>query len=178
VSQVQQRYRSQCGKKFSARKEFGIFGHKQLDESQALLALKLLVEGNSVRSAQRISGLDKKTIMRLLVESGEKCESLLAAKVRDVLVNDVSADEIWGFVRVKETHKNPFKGHAMYTGDAWCFIGIENHTKLILAFELGKRTETSANRFMSKLAAATSPDQRFQILISKILRKRKPFFAI
>jgi hypothetical protein len=30
------------------------------------LALKLLVEGNSIRSAERISGLNQKTIMHLL----------------------------------------------------------------------------------------------------------------
>ena len=56
----QQRYRcNQCGKKFGDRKEFGLFGRKQLNEKSALLALTLLIEGNSIRSAQRISGLDK-----------------------------------------------------------------------------------------------------------------------
>src|SRR5207249_5353879 len=113
--------------------------------------------------AQRITGLDKKTILRMLLIAGEKCEALLASKVRNVPVRDVSADEIWDYVKVKEGHKNPFKGHDMYTGDAWCFIGIENHSKLILAFELGKRTEGSAHRFMSKLATATSADQKFQL---------------
>jgi hypothetical protein len=51
----------------------------------------------------------------------------------------------------------------MYLGDAWCFIGIERHSKLVLCFELGKRTETSAGRFMEKLAAATHPAKRFQL---------------
>lgn len=45
-------------------------------------------------------------------------------------------------------------------GDAWCCIGIERNTKLVLAFELGKRTETSANAFMAK---ATDPDCAFQL---------------
>jgi transposase-like protein/IS1 family transposase len=159
-----QRYRcGTCGKTFSQAKDFGVFGHKQLDEASALLALKLLVEGNSIRSTQRISGLDKKTIMKLLLDAGEKCSALLTAKVRNVPVMDVQADEIWGFVGKKEGHKNPFKGDDMYVGDAWCFIGIERHTKLVLAFELGKRTETSTNRFMQKLAKATHPDQPFQL---------------
>lgn len=159
-----QRYRcTQCGKTFSERKSFGVFGHKQLDEGKALLALKLVVEGNSIRSAERISGLHRDTIMRLVLEAGEKCETLLATAVRNVPVRDVQADEIWGFVGKKESHKNPFEGDNMYLGDAWCFIGIERHTKLILAFELGKRTETSAHRFMAKLADATHPEQPFQL---------------
>jgi hypothetical protein len=45
----------------------------------------------------------------------------------------------------------------------WCFIGIERHSKLVLCFELGKRTETSAGRFMAKLASATHPSKRFQL---------------
>ena len=48
-------------------------------------------------------------------------------------------------------------------GDAWCFVAIERHNKLVLAFELGKRTVTSATRFITKLAAATDPERRFQL---------------
>src|SRR5271157_1567134 len=43
---------------------------------KALLAVQLLLEGNSIRSTERISGLDKNTIMRVLVLAGEKCEKV------------------------------------------------------------------------------------------------------
>jgi transposase-like protein/IS1 family transposase len=152
-----------CGKTFSQPKRYGVIGHKQIDEEQALFALTLIVEGNSIRSAARVTGLEKRTIMKLVISAGQRCEALLAAKVRNVPVSDVQADEIWGFVAKKESHKNPFKGDNMYVGDAWCFIGIERHTKLVLCFELGKRTETSAGRFMAKLATATHPEKRFQL---------------
>ncbi len=157
-----QRYRcAQCGKTFSDRKDFGWIGHKQaVDENQALLALAMLAEGNSINSASRISGINKKTIMSLLVIGGEKCESLLAERVRNVPASDVQADEIWGFVGKKQAATGP--GDSYRVGDAWCFIGIERNTKLILACELGKRTVTSATRFISKLATATDADTRFQ----------------
>ncbi len=154
---------SQCGKTFSMPKQYGIIGHKQIDEDRALLALTLIVEGNSIRSAARITGLEKRTIMKLVVDAGQRCEALLDTRIQNVPVSDVQADEIWGFVGKKEGHKNPFEGDDMYLGDAWCFIGIERHSKLVLCFELGKRTETSAGRFMEKLAAATDPGQRFQL---------------
>ena len=158
------RYRcSQYGKTFSEPKQYGVIGHKQIDEDRALLALTLIVEGNSIRSAARVTGLDKKTITKLVVDAGQRCEALLDAKIQNVPVSDVQADEIWGFVGKKEGHKNPFEGDDMYLGEAWCFIGIERHSKLVLCFELGKRTETSAGRFMAKLAAATDPRQRFQL---------------
>src|SRR5258708_37932889 len=75
----QQRYRcGQWGKTFSDREAFGVIGHKQIDDAKALLALQLLVEGNSVRSTQRITGLGKRTILRLLVDAGERCGNVLA----------------------------------------------------------------------------------------------------
>ena len=159
-----QRYRcSQCGKTFSDHKQFGVFGHKQVDDEKGLLALKLLVEGNSIRTAERITGLHRDTIMRLLVIAGERCEALLATKVRNVPVADVQCDEIWGFCFKKRGSRRGDEERFAYIGDAWTFVAIERHTKLVLAFELGKRTVSSATRFMGKLAAATDPNQRFQL---------------
>ncbi|HUE03155.1 MAG TPA: hypothetical protein VMR62_26540 [Bryobacteraceae bacterium] len=105
--------------------------------------------------------MDKKTIMRLVVIAGERAEALMDTKIRNVLASDVQADEIWTFVAKKESHKR--HGDGPYIGDAWCFIGIERHMKIVLAFELGKRTITSATRFIQKLADATHPDQRYQL---------------
>jgi len=157
-----QRYRcAQCGKTFSDRKDFGVIGHKQIDESAVLLALNLIVEGNSVRSTARITGLDKKTIMKLVVDAGERCEAMLATKVRNVPVSDVQADEVWTYVGKKESHKQ--HGDGPYVGDAWCFVAIERNSKLVLAFELGKRTISSATRFIEKLATATDPERRYQL---------------
>lgn len=137
-------------------------GHKQaVTEESTLLTLKLLVEGNSIRSAQRISGIDKKTILRLLIRAGERCEILLSRVIRNVPATDVQADEIWSYVGKKEGHKE--HGDKRDVGDAWTFIAIERHTKLVLAFELGKRTVTSATRFITKLANATDPGRRFQL---------------
>ncbi len=49
----QQRYRcAQCGKTFSDRTQFGVVGHKQIDDKKALLALQLLVEGNKLADNQ------------------------------------------------------------------------------------------------------------------------------
>ena len=46
-------------------------------------------------------------------------------------------------------------------GDAWCFIGMERYTKLILAWHLGHRTADDTEIFTEKLAYAT--EGNFQI---------------
>ena len=48
-------------------------GAMNIPWEKALLAVQLLLEGNSIRSTERISGLDRNTIMRVLVLAGEKC---------------------------------------------------------------------------------------------------------
>jgi IS1 family transposase len=47
-------------------------------------------------------------------------------------------------------------------GDAYCFVGMERHTKLVLAWHLGRRTNADTVAFTDKLARATA-DHKFQV---------------
>ncbi len=69
-----------------------------VSREKAALALQLLIEGTSVRATERISGLDKNAIMRLLVLAGEKCEKLMGRLLVNIPVRDVECDEIWRYV--------------------------------------------------------------------------------
>src|ERR1019366_9650168 len=44
-----------------------------IPQERIVLALRLLIEGTSIRSTERITNLDRNTIMKLLVLAGEKC---------------------------------------------------------------------------------------------------------
>ncbi len=101
--------------------------------------------------------------MKLLVAAGERCERLLATKIRNVPVEDVQCDEIWSFVGCKQKNITLKKAEQGLVGDAWTFIAIERGSKLVLAFELGRRNTGTACRFTKKIAAATKADQRFQL---------------
>jgi transposase-like protein/IS1 family transposase len=128
-------------------------GTMYISAERAALAIRLLVEGNSIRSTERITGMDRNTIMSLLVKAGEKCQALMDEKLVDLPVKDVQCDEIWGYVFKKEHHKNE---DTPEYGDAYCYIGIERHTKLVLCHYLGKRNNPSTEHFVAKLALATS----------------------
>ena len=73
-------------------------------QQKAVLALRLLLEGNSIRSTERITELDRNTIMRLLVLAGERCGALLDLRMRDIRAKYIQADEIWTFVSKKDKH--------------------------------------------------------------------------
>jgi IS1 family transposase len=132
----------------------------RLPLDQAVNVLQLLLEGMSIRSVERVTGVHRDTILRLLALAGERCERLMEEKIRGLDVQDVEVDEIWGFVGKKEGHKSEEDGAEL--GDAYCFVGMERSTKLVLAFHLGKRTVKSTDDFIGKLAYATS-DSRYQL---------------
>src|SRR6266513_3750998 len=53
-----------------------------IPEDRAVLALQLLLEGNSIRSTERITKLDRNTIMSLLVRAGERCSKVMDERMR------------------------------------------------------------------------------------------------
>src|SRR5438876_10355874 len=95
---------TECGKRFSLPKEKLLSG-MILSEEKALLCLNLLVEGNSVRSTERITGIHRDTVLRLLETVGKKCIWIQESLVKNVQVGFVEADEIWSFVAMKERTK-------------------------------------------------------------------------
>jgi len=59
------------------------------------------LEGNSIRSRQRITGLDQNTIMTLLVKAGERCRALMDSTTRSLHLRHLQVDEIWTYVQKK-----------------------------------------------------------------------------
>jgi IS1 family transposase len=130
---------------------------------KAVLALRLLLEGSSIRSVERTTELHRDTIMRLLVLAGEKCEKIIARHVRNINVRDVECDEIWAFVGKKEGHKKPEEQSNESIGDAYCFVAMERHSKLVLNFALGRRNQATTDVFVEGLRDALQPTGNFQI---------------
>lgn len=156
-----QRYKcQQCGKRYTERKP-RVFGEdSRLPESKVLMILNCLLEGNSVRATARLCDVEPRTVLHVLNLASERCERLIADKVRNVAVKDVQADEIWSFIQKKQKQVQPDDDASF--GDAYCFVAIERHTKLVLNFTLGKRDQVTTNAFVEGLRQATST-QNFQI---------------
>ncbi len=128
---------------------------------KAELVLKLLVEGNSVSTVERITEVHHTTILKLLVLVGEKCERIIAEKVRNVEVRDVECDEVWAYIGKKQKRVRPEDDPNL--GDAYTFVAIERHTKLVLNIAVGKRDQRTTNAFIEGLSQAVAPRQNFQI---------------
>ena len=122
-----QRYQCrQCSKTFLEPQEKPLDG-MYLPMEKAEMVLKLLLEGNSVSSVERLTDVHHGTILKLLVLAGEKCERIMAEKIRNVEVRDVECDELWGFHRQKGKARERPEDDPNF-GDCYFFVAIERHT--------------------------------------------------
>ncbi len=69
-----------------------------LKPEKRLAVVSALVEGTSVRSVERMTGVHRDTILRLLVRVGEGCLRLLDTRMRNLSCPRLQVDEIWTFV--------------------------------------------------------------------------------
>lgn len=140
-----------CGKRFTLPRN-KLLGAMTLPESKALMCLSLLIEGNSIRSVERITGVHRDMVMRLLETVGKKCLWVQETFVKGIKVADIQADEIWAFVgmRQKTANSNDIGKYAR-VGSVYTFTAVESNSKLITAWHLGKRTEQDALIFLEKV---------------------------
>ena len=154
------KYKSRCGKTFAVRPPRPL-GSMRIPVDRALMCLNLLVEGMSIRGVERVTGTHRDTVCRLLALADERCPAKMAELIQGVEVSDVQADELWGFVGMKEKTKARKREHSPEPGDVWGWVAMERHTKLVLTHHVGHRTAADADIFIGQLAHATAG--RFQL---------------
>ncbi len=110
-----------------------------------------LVEGCSIRSLERMTGVHRDTIMRLSVSVGEGCTKLMNDKMRGLKLGQVQVDEQWGYVGKKQRNLTAADDRSTM-GDTWTWVALDRDTKLVPCFHVGKRTGMDAREFISDLA--------------------------
>ena len=114
--------------------------------------LSSLLEGCSIRSTERLTGVHRDTIMRLLVKAGEGCERLLNDRMQDLPCRLLQVDEIWTFVQKKQRHVLPTDDPTR-TGDIWTFVALDPETKLVPTYRVGGRNAKVATDFIADLSS-------------------------
>lgn len=128
------------------------------DEKQEQV-IRGLLEGSSVRSVERMTGIHRDTIIRLMVRVGQGSKKLLDAKMRDLKSERIQVDEVWGYVGKKQRHLRA--GDDELLGDTWTFVALDADTKIVPTFLVGKRTQKNATTFLTDLASRL--DSRVQL---------------
>jgi hypothetical protein len=125
---------------------------RTLSAAQRLRVLHLLIEGNSIRSTERLAHVHRDTIMRLLVEAGDAAGAFLSDRLRGLKVRHIQCDEIWTFVDTKQGHIPEDRAGDDAIGDQFVFVALDQDSKLIPSSLVGKRTAPNAEAFMLDLS--------------------------
>ncbi len=113
-------------------------------------AIAALVEGASIRSVERMTGIHRDTIMRLGVRVGQGCANLMDSYMRNLKCQSVQVDEIWCYVGKKQIH---LKDNDLEDfGDQWVFVALDADSKLIPSYLVGKRTAGNTEAFIRNLS--------------------------
>ena len=124
----------------------------KLRPEKQVAVIAALVEGASIRSVERMTGVHRDTIMRLMVRVGNACGDYTDSLMRDLPCRRIEVDEIWTFVGKKQRHLNG-RTEALRFGDFFTWVALDAHTKLVPAYRVGKRDGPNARAFIGDLAS-------------------------
>lgn len=123
-----------------------------LPRDKQIATLSALVEGNSARSIERMTGVHRDTILRLMVRVGNGCADLLNVTMRNLPCERLELDELWAFVGKKQRHVLP-EENSSRIGDTWTYVALDAETKLVPSFLVGKRDAAHTDAFIADLAS-------------------------
>ena len=115
--------------------------------AQQVRVISLLTEGNSIRATERLTGVHRDTIVRVGKRVGDACQRLHHEQMRALQISCLELDETWSFIAKKQynvTDQDPAE-----FGDAYLWLGLDSHTKLIISYLVGKRTGEYAKAFLA-----------------------------
>jgi len=125
----------------------------RLDSETRARVISCLIEGCSIRATVRMTGVAKKTVMRLLLEVGEVCAAYQDRAFRNLKSKRLQLDEMWAWIYCKE--KNRTEEIARLhpdAGDVWLWVCIDADSKLVPTWTLGQRDLATARDFVDDIA--------------------------
>jgi IS1 family transposase len=122
---------------------------KKEKQRQVVVAL---VEGNSIRATSRMTGIAKGTVIKLLADLGKACAEYQDKVFGNLKCSKIQCDEIWAFVYAKEKNVPEDKKGQFGYGDVWTFTALDEETKLVPTWHIGRRDLQDATIFMKDLA--------------------------
>ncbi len=125
-----------------------------LPREKQIEVLQHLVEGNTLRSTTRLTGVHRTTIMKLMVDFGQKCKTFMDRELRGLTLDHIEVDEIWTFVAKKQSRlTTDEKAECHDIGDVYLWTALDQETKLVVSHLVGKRSADNARRLMKDVAS-------------------------
>jgi IS1 family transposase len=128
----------------------------KLSTAKRVAVIAALVEGSSVNSTVRMTGVSKPTILKLLADIGCACAAYHHDRVRNIAAKRVQCDETWAFCYSKQKNVPALKLGQFGYGDVWTWVATDADTKLVISYMLGLRDAGYGTEFMKDVASRLS----------------------
>ena len=125
----------------------------RLDQPTRVQIIAALVEGASIRSVARMTGVARNTISSLLLEVGAACAVYQDKALRNLSCERIQCDEIWSFIGAKDKNLSADKRDQFGFGSVWTWTALDAHTKLMCSWMVGSRDGRGSPDFPWKVAA-------------------------
>src|SRR5581483_9651168 len=99
----------------------------RLTPEQRTQIIHALVEGNSINSTARQTGVSKVTILKLLADIGPVCLKYQRERFVNLSCKLLQCDEIWSFIQCKEW-RVPRDEKGRGKGDCWTWVATDAET--------------------------------------------------
>jgi IS1 family transposase len=128
----------------------------KLSTAERVQVIAALVEGNSINSTVRMTGISKPTILKLIADLGQVCAAYHNQHVRNLSTKRLQCDEIWSYVGMKQKNVPTAKRGQFGYGDVWTWTALDADSKLMVSYMLGDRTAADGYEFLCDAAARIS----------------------
>ena len=119
-----------------------------LSREKQIEVIAAICEGVGIRTASRLTGVNRGTVGSLAYRVGMGCMELHDRIMVGIRTERLELDEAWSFVGKKQ--KNTER-HEIEKGDQYIFIGMAGTQKAIISWGVGKRTVESTMDFVDDL---------------------------
>lgn len=125
----------------------------KLNTAKRTAVLAALVEGNSIRSTVRMTGVAKGTVLKLVVDAGTAFANYQHETLRNLSgCRHIECDEIWAFCEMKQKNVPAELQGTLGIGDVWTWTAMCSDTKLLITWLVGARDGQHACAFVDDLA--------------------------
>lgn len=124
----------------------------RLSLEKRCMVLNLLVEGNSLQSISRITGVNINTVMKLLVDLGTAAKSYQDATLTNLTCKRIELDEIWSFCYSRRYTATKEEKKKLNRGDIWTWVAFDPDTRLVTTWLCGKRDLNTCYEFVFDVA--------------------------
>jgi len=137
-----------------------IFHGKQVAVELIIHVLACLAEGLGIRATARVFEVDAHTVLHWLVEAAAPLRAFCASFLCDLHVKQWQLDGLYAVLStLKEGEISEAKAiRRLSRSPHWVGVAIDPVTKLLVALDVGERTQAIAQRFVHHVAQVVAPD--------------------